>query len=204
MGANGQLPDGPWNGPGGAAREALLRDTIAYVAEHGIGELSLRQLAAAIGTSHRMLIYHFGSRDGLLVEVVQAMEKRQRAAFAELGREPVTSAADLGRRMWQRLIDPAVAPFERLFFEIYGQALQGRAYAQPLLDGVVEDWLAPLAEFLAREGMDPAAARVRARLALATTRGLLLDLLATGDREEVTRAMELSIADVDRACDEHR
>jgi AcrR family transcriptional regulator len=204
MDADGQLPDGPRNGTGGTAREGLLRDTIAYVAEHGIGELSLRHLAAAIGTSHRMLIYHFGSRDGLLVEVVRAMEEQQRATFAELGREPATSAADLGRRMWQRLIDPAVVPFERLFFEIYGQALQGRPYAQPLLDGVVEDWLAPLAEFLVREGMDPEAARVRARLALAITRGLLLDLLATGDREGVTRAMELSIADVDRAHDEHR
>jgi AcrR family transcriptional regulator len=175
-------------------RAGLLRDTIAYLAEHGIGDLSLRQLASALGTSHRMIIYHFGSRDGLLVAVVRAMEEQQRADFAELRREPVTSAAELGRRMWRRLSDPALAPFERLFFEIYGQALQGRAYAQPLLDGVVEDWLGPLTEFLVLDGLAPETARAQARLALATTRGLLLDLLATGDREGVDLAMEQSIA----------
>jgi AcrR family transcriptional regulator len=192
--------DSPRSGPeaGGGAREALLRDTIAYLAEHGIGDVSLRQLAAALGTSHRMIIYHFGSRDGLLVEVVRAMEEQQRAALAELRREPVTSAADLGRLMWQRLSDPALAPFERLFFEIYGQALQGRPYAQPLLDGVVEDWLGPLAEILVQDGMTPEAARAQARLGLATTRGLLLDLLATGDLEGVSQAMEQSLAAFER------
>lgn len=185
-------------GTGGGAREALLRDTIAYLAEHGIGDVSLRQLAAALGTSHRMIIYHFGSRDGLLVEVVRAMEEQQRAALAELRSEPLTSAADLGRRMWERLSDPALAPFERLFFEIYGQALQGRPYAQPLLEGVVDDWLGPLADVLVHDGMAPDIARAQARLALATTRGLLLDLLATGDLDGVNQAMEQSLAAFER------
>ncbi|WP_066061298.1 TetR/AcrR family transcriptional regulator [Frankia sp. EI5c] len=172
----------------------MLADVIAHVAEHGVGEVSLRQLAAALGTSHRMLIYHFGSRDGLLVEVVRAMEERQRAAFAEMRREPAASAAELGRRMWRQLSEPELAPFERLFFEIYGQALQGRAYAQPLLDGVVEDWLGPMSDLLVRDGHPPAAARTQARLALAVTRGLLLDLLATGDRDGVDLAMEQMLA----------
>ncbi|MBL7628917.1 TetR/AcrR family transcriptional regulator [Frankia nepalensis] len=200
MESQGRPPDSPGSEPGqaGSAREALLHATIAYLAEHGIGDVSLRQLAAALGTSHRMIIYHFGSRDGLLVEVVRAMEEQQRAALADLRREPATSAADLGRRMWQRLSDPALAPFERLFFEIYGQALQGRPYAQPLLDGVVDDWLDPLADILTQEGLTPDTARAQARLALATTRGLLLDLLATGDLEGVNQAMEQSLAAFER------
>ena len=56
-----------------------------YVAEHGVGDLSLRGLAAALGTSHRMLSYHFGSREGLLIEVIRdgrgpAARRRSRAA----------------------------------------------------------------------------------------------------------------------------
>ena len=51
--------------PRTSAWDRLLHDAIAYVAEHGLAELSLRKLAAAIGTSHRMLIYHFGSKEGL-------------------------------------------------------------------------------------------------------------------------------------------
>ena len=51
---------------------------IDYVAQNGIGELSLRTLAAALGTSHRMLIHHFGSKEQLWVEIVRTVEQRQR------------------------------------------------------------------------------------------------------------------------------
>ena len=66
------------------ARERLLAAAMDHVAEHGVGDLSLRSLAAALGTSHRMLIYHFGTRDALLVEVVRAVEERTRQALASL------------------------------------------------------------------------------------------------------------------------
>ena len=54
-----------------------------FVAD-GLGDLSLRKIAAAIGTSHRMLLYHFGSKSGLLVEVVRAVEARTRAQFGAI------------------------------------------------------------------------------------------------------------------------
>ena len=66
------------------ARERLLAGAMEYVAEHGVGDLSLRGLAAALGTSHRMLIYHFGSREGLLIEVIRTVEAQQRAAIAAM------------------------------------------------------------------------------------------------------------------------
>jgi AcrR family transcriptional regulator len=47
----------------------------------GIADLSLRELAAAIGTSHRRLLYHFGSREGLLVAIARAVEEAERARF---------------------------------------------------------------------------------------------------------------------------
>ena len=72
------------NGSNGGARERLLAAVLGYVTEHGFSDLSLREVAAAIGTSHRMLIYHFGSREGLLVAVVQAVEAAQRGFLAEL------------------------------------------------------------------------------------------------------------------------
>jgi AcrR family transcriptional regulator len=168
----------------------LLAAAVDYVAEHGIGDLSLRRLAAALGTSHRMLIYHFGSRDGLLVEVVRAVERRQREALAELRLDPSLDPTETMRRMWQRLADPALWPLERLFFELYGQALQGRAPAAPLLDGIVESWLEPATAVALELGLPPETARANARLWVAVTRGLLLDLLATGDRGGVDQAME--------------
>src|SRR5690349_1562902 len=115
-------------------REQLLHAAVEHVAAHGISDLSLRQLAAALGTSHRMLVYHFGSKEGLLVAVVQEVEARQRQALAELSAEPGLSPLEQGTRLWQRLTDPALWPHERLFFEVYGQALQGRPHTTALLD----------------------------------------------------------------------
>jgi AcrR family transcriptional regulator len=173
-----------------ASRERLLAAAIDYAAEHGISDLSLRRLAAALGTSHRMLIYHFGSKEGLLVEVIRAVEQRQRDALAGLAHDPSLSPAETMRRMWERLADPRLSPHERLFFEVYGQALQGRAHAAPLLDGIVEQWLDPLTEFAVELGMPAGTARANARLWVAVARGLLLDLLATGDRRGVDEALE--------------
>lgn len=176
------------------ARERLLAAAVDYVAEHGLADLSLRGLAAAINTSHRMLIYHFGSKEGLLVEVVRAVDERQRDALAELEVTAGASLADLSRAFSQRLADPALWPNERLFFEMYGQALQGRPGTAALLDSVIKPWLEQGEELLQRYGFDPASARAHARLALAAGRGLLLDLLTTHDQAGVNEAMEYFIS----------
>src|SRR5262245_17528572 len=97
-------------------REQLLTAAVEYAATHGIADLSRRQLAAGLGTSHRMLVYHFGSKEGLLVAVVRAVEAQQRAFLAELGTDPGLSPVEQGRRLWERLADPAMWPYEKLFF----------------------------------------------------------------------------------------
>jgi hypothetical protein len=92
--------------------------------------------------------------------------------------------------MWRRLADPGLHPQERLFFEMYGQALQGRPGTAGFLDGIVDSWVAVIADLAARQGIPPDAARADARLSVAVARGLLLDLLATGDRRRVDEALE--------------
>jgi AcrR family transcriptional regulator len=170
-----------------------LAAAVDYVAEHGLGEVSLRQLATALGTSHRMLIYHFGSKQGLLVEVIKTVEARQREIMAAMAAETEQSGESPGaglRRMWDQLADPANWPHERLFFEIYGQALQGRAHTTELLDDIVSSWTdsGPVG------GRATAGERAWTRLGLAVYRGLLLDLLATGDRAGVDAAVDQFIA----------
>ena len=171
--------------PTSQARERLLAAAVGHALEHGIADLSLRQIAAAIGTSHRMLIYHFGSREGLLVAVTQAVEEQQRAALLDSG----VGLRD-ARRSWERLSDPQMWPQERLFFELYAYALRGRPGTEGFLDGIVESWVGPVAAALVEAGADERTARADARLAVAVVRGLLLDLLATGDRAGVTEAYE--------------
>jgi len=167
------------------ARERLLAAAVGHALDAGIADLSLRQLAAAIGTSHRMLLYHFGSREGLLVAVTQAVENQQRAAVLGSGITPQDA-----RRTWQRLSDPQLWPQERLFFELYAYALRGRPGTEGFLDGIVGSWVTPVADALVKAGADERSARADARLGVAVVRGLLLDLLATEDRAGVTEAHE--------------
>jgi AcrR family transcriptional regulator len=171
-----------------SARTALLDRCLAFLQENGFSQLSLREIAAGVGTSHRMLIYHFGTREGLLAEVVARNEAEQRAALADLATQ-MDDPYEAGRAFWRRVSDPALAPAERLFFEVYAQALYGRSWTESFRASVIVAWEAPLVELFSSLGHDDAA--TRARLSLAAARGLLLDLLITGDREAVNGASDL-------------
>src|ERR1700748_1757460 len=126
-------------------REGLLAGAIDYVAQHGLSDVSLRTLATALGTSHRMLIHHFGSKERLWVEIVRTVEARQRELLADILPDPEQPIAEAMRAWWKHISDPALWPNERLFFEIYGQALQGRAHTTEVLDGIVDSWGEPVA-----------------------------------------------------------
>jgi AcrR family transcriptional regulator len=154
-----------------------LAAVVETCAERGLGERSLRDIAEAAGTSHRMLIHHFGSREGLMVAVVREVEARQAALAAGLGGGP---AERLGE-MWEHLSDPSLRTFERLFFECYARGANGEAPFDALLPEAVDSWLASEPA----DRVDPALTR----LALAVVRGLLLDLVATGDTAATTTAL---------------
>ena len=156
------------------ARERLLAAAVGHALDSGIADLSLRQLAEAIGTSHRMLIYHFGSREGLLAAVTREVEDEQRSALLEAG----TATARDARQYWQRLSDPALRPQERLFFELYAHALRGRPGTEGFLDGIDESWVTPVADVMIKAGADERMARADARLAVAVNRGHLMEMLA--------------------------
>src|SRR3954469_17059925 len=157
-------------------RQELLDAVVKECAERGIGDRSLRDVAAAVGTSHRMLLHHFGSRNELLHAIVDEVERRQRALFPELPIEPAAAMA----AMWADLRRPELRPFERLFFECYARGVQGEQPFARMLPGAVEAWLAEVAA-----KTDGTADPAFVRLGLAVTRGLLLDLIATDDADGV-------------------
>ncbi|MFE4607480.1 TetR/AcrR family transcriptional regulator [Streptomyces niveus] len=171
-------------------RSQLVDAAVDHVAAHGFADLSLRGLGDAIGVSHRMLIHYFGSKEALLVEIVRTSERRRRDQLSRFRTAPGLSPSDVARLLWRQLTDPQLAGQERLFFEICGHALRGRPDTALFVEGFVNGWLEPLMAAETAAGANPAVARDRARLGLATVRGLLLDLLVTGDRAGVDAAME--------------
>jgi AcrR family transcriptional regulator len=166
------------------ARTSLLQRVVEDVAAHGIGDRSLRDIAASVGTSHRMLLYHFGSRAGLVAAVVEQVEADQRATFRSLA-ATITDPAELIRSLWQTLVTPELRPFIRLFFEVV-------VASEHTVTDLTGPWLAEsddLARLLGAE-IDP----VEMRLGIAVTRGLLIDVLTTGDVDAATAALERYIA----------
>ena len=165
-------------------KQDLLDAVVAELARGGIGDRSLRDIGAAVGTSHRMLIHHFGSREGLLTDVVRRVEGDQRLFLASLDLAPELVLDQL----WERLSDPQLRPAERLFFECYARATRGEAPFASLLPGLVDDWLDVAIRLRLVWPGDERTERARARAGLAMIRGLLLDLVATNDRDGVDDA----------------
>jgi AcrR family transcriptional regulator len=184
--------------PDPVRRSELLDAVAGYLLEHGLADLSLRPLAAAIGTSPRMLLYHFGSKERLVVAALARARQREKELFSSWAVE-MDAAEDpeqLARRAWAWMSDPVSEPFMRLFFEVYGMALQRPDRYVGFLDHAVEDWLAMLTEGMTEAGIDRAEARKAATLVVALARGLLLDLLATGDRKRIDAAIDSLVGEV--------
>ena len=152
-----------------SARDDLLERCHGWLEANGFAAHSLRQIAAGAGTSHRMLIYHFGSREGLLAEVVGRVEANTRQVLAGLA--ALDDPAEASRRFWRYLIDPELADAERLFYEIYADALHGRPWTTSFRESVISATDEPVAALFERLGFGPEQARTRSRLAIAVDPG---------------------------------
>jgi AcrR family transcriptional regulator len=171
-------------------RRELLDALVAEFAGAGIGDRSLREVAEAVGTSHRMLLHHFGSRSELLLAIVEEVERRQMAVLRDLPAEPAQAI----EAMWADVRRPELRPFERLFFECYSRGAQGEEPYARLVPAAVDAWLADV-DAASGGTIDPALPR----LGLAVIRGLLLDLVATDDDAGVDAAAQAFIDLVRRA-----
>ncbi|HET8987432.1 MAG TPA: TetR/AcrR family transcriptional regulator [Humibacillus sp.] len=167
-------------------RDALLAKAIHYYAEHGVGDTSLRTLASSIGTSQRMLHYHFGSREDLLAAVIEAVVAEQIATLDRLFAE-AEDPFEAGRRNWESAAATAQT-FGPLFFELASHAMRGRPYAARLGEVIVARHVAAFRRAYATV-TDDLHAEVLARLTLAVGQGVLFQLLIDGDRPAADAAV---------------
>ena len=176
---------------------AQLRDqAVEYVLSHGAGNLTLRPLAKALKTSARMLIYHFGSREGLMREILAGLREREDARVQTWLRtsQKRRTLPEFLRWYWQRMSAPRARPALRLVFELYGLALR---HPQDY-PGVLEEPLAHWQKLTEQIGVTAQVDTIEATLLLAATRGLFLDLCATGDRVRVENAMKRLVQFLER------
>jgi AcrR family transcriptional regulator len=182
-----------------ARREALLDKILDYACDHGISELSLRPLAKAVGSSPRVLLYYFGSKDELLVEVIGRARARQLTQLANVKFTSGLSAREICSLCWQMMSDHRYEPLYRLFYEVFALATIDPKRFPGFIDRAIGDWLAFIAAPSIAAGTPHENAYAFATMVLAGFRGFLMDLCATHDRERVDRAVELWLDLIDTA-----
>ena len=177
-------------------RVELLDAAVDYAVKNGFSEVSWRPVAAALEVSPTALVHHFGTKEQMLVAILGRLRERIVVAMNHSSSERgdlVTAT----RRAWKAASNPKRSGEYRLFFEVYGRALQTPQPFAEFLDHVVADWMHALVEAQGPD-VDPPTATRTATLVIATIRGLLLDLLATDDRARVQNAAESFLANLER------
>ncbi len=168
-------------------RERLLDACTDHALQHGLPD-RLGPLAEATGTSTRMLIYHFETRDRLLREILGQARRRQLDTFTDLLRvrpdEPYLTTL---RHAWAGMTGPEGRPYLRMFGRLHDSA--GEPLWPGFRKGATTDWLAPL-----EQGMRTLGRPELATVVLAVMRGLLMDLDATGDAERTDEAFDAFLA----------
>ncbi|MEU2167787.1 TetR/AcrR family transcriptional regulator [Micromonospora chersina] len=187
-----------------ARKTELLEAAYRYSLAHGLADLSLRPLAAAIGSSPRVLMFLFGNKDGLLRELLARARVDELAMLGHVEEASTTTAIGLAaavERVWTWLAAEEHRQLLKLWAEAYARSL-----IEP--DGVwggfaattVSDWLGVLAACQPPGERDSEEGVARRTLALAMLRGALLDLLATADHDRVTAAVHHQLALFRRAA----
>ncbi|MFC5674645.1 TetR family transcriptional regulator [Streptomyces incanus] len=187
----------PQQTPTPSARQTeLLEAAYQYALAHGLAGLSLRPLAEVIGSSPRVLLFLFGSKDGLL-RALLARARADELALLDRARKPDRPAGLVPavERVWAWLAAKEHRPLLRLWAEAYARSLvQPDGAWAGFARATVEDWLGVLADCQPPSERDGRDGATRRTLALAVLRGALLDLLATDDEERVTEAVEHQLA----------
>ena len=176
-------------------RLELLDRVVAHLAEHGLADVSLRPMAKALDVSVNGLVHHFGPKDDLVVAALRRINDVQSEVLRRwLARSPGLSQADLLRRWW-RWINASPANLAMVRLGIEAAALEGTASGLP---GAVRAdqiglWRTEIEQRLIGEGVPPEHAPTEASLVKAMFTGLVVDLVATGERRRLNRALELGL-----------
>ncbi len=183
--------------PDSPRKRELLEAAYAYVLGNGLADMSLRPLAKAIGSSPRVLLFLFGSKEGLIRALLARMRENELRYLDEFRavRGVPGGLAPAGQEVWSWLAAPSHRALLALWVEGYARSLLGDPgpWAGFGRD-TVRDWLELLAERQPAGRRDTPAAEAERTLLLAVLRGAMIDLLATGDIDRVNSAVAHHLA----------
>jgi len=175
-------------------RDDLLDRVTDHVLERGLIGVTLRPLAAATGTSDRMLIYHFGSRDALVSAVVARSTERAIAEVDALPPAPTIRSAV--NRLWAAYRTEPLNSCLDVYCQAAATGLIGQEPYRSDARAMNEQWAVALRSYLVRSGAPPRRVARIVTLVDSALYGFHLDL-ATDRPEELAR----SVDDLGRAAE---
>jgi len=181
-----------------STRKLQLRDAaLKYLVEHGVANISLRPLAAALGTSPRILMFHFKSKEGLLQDVFEELHSRLQSSLRAMDTSSSNSPRiPRLRRFWQWATGAENFPYFRLLYEIHIVALQNPQEYGRYLEKASGDWQA-----IALGLMSPSLkSKTMASLCTAVFDGLMLEFMSGGDKRHLSESLDLFISIATRAA----
>lgn len=167
-----------------AKADELLEQIIEIIRRTGLAGFSLDMLAAELGTSSRMLVYYFGSKDELLGRIVYRVREDTVTAFESHPADSIFDAIDM---WWSRY--RANLTDMQFFFHLATRSFEEPDKFREFSSTAVEQWTSFFYRSVRRDTKTAKEARAIARLTLATVRGLTVDLLITADERRVEEAL---------------
>ena len=168
------------------APKPLLESCLEYVLDNGLHGLSLRPLGAAVGVSDRMLMYHFGSKDGLVRQIVESANERLMLHVGQFRSEGNAQTATAVRRAWSFLTGTEGSRISVLYLELCSLSTRDPVRWAPAFRQLRASWTASLGPNELGDAMHT--------LIVDAVDGLLLDRLTTGDAERVDAALDALLA----------
>jgi len=184
-------------------KRVLLDQVVAYLAEHGLGDVSLRPMAAALGTSPNRLVHHFGSKQELLTAALkQATTIQETVRDGWLRRQPDMNKTTELRKWWKWLNEsPANLALTRLGLEAVTLEATHTGLSGDIRAEQIGVWREQIEQRLISQGVPKATAVLEASLLKGMFTGLLVDLMATGDKQRLTRALEQGLRRAESAIE---
>jgi len=177
----------------------LLDEIVAYLGEHGLANVSLRPMARSLGVSVNTLTHHFGSKDDLvLVALRRSGHVQQLVEQRWLDRDPGMSQVDILRAWWRWITaSPSNLATVRLGVEAAALAATPDGLPRRARGEQIGIWRTNIEDRLVAEGVPADVASIEASLAKAMFTGVVVDLLATGQKARLTRALDVGLARLD-------
>ena len=183
-------PKAAQRAPGTNRRDELLQDVVAYIREHGLADVSLREIARQLKLTAPALLHHFESKEKLLAEALEIIQQEALSVLTKAfaGNNSIAPALNA---LWEHQSDPERRQEQRAVLEIESMASKEPERFPRYHGNMQRPWVAAFLSALERSKCPENMRLTTATLIAASYRGLLSDLLATGERKRVTQALEM-------------